>query len=204
MIASRTPKARTREMVISSSVRPLISTRAFGRSSVSGRKRVPRPAARIIAFIGLHPSSSSVQLLLLAMMHDHFHPRPAAQTLRQLLGQIYRAMLTAGTSERDHQVFEATTCISADTGFHQGAGAGEKLVDALLRIEIVDHSGVFAGKTLEALFAPGIRETAAIENESTTVSSLVLGQAAVKGKTKDPHRQLFRLFHSGTQPLQPV
>ena len=33
-------------------VRPLISTSALGRESVSGRKRVPRPAARIMAFMG--------------------------------------------------------------------------------------------------------------------------------------------------------
>jgi hypothetical protein len=30
----------------------LISTRALGRVSVRGRRRVPRPAARIMAFMG--------------------------------------------------------------------------------------------------------------------------------------------------------
>src|SRR5712692_6952332 len=52
MITSVIPKERRRESVISRSVRPLISTRALGRVSVSGRRRVPRPAARIMAFIG--------------------------------------------------------------------------------------------------------------------------------------------------------
>src|SRR5258708_32170438 len=51
MMTSVTPKERRRERVISSSVRPAISTSALGRLSVSGRKRVPRPAARIIAFM---------------------------------------------------------------------------------------------------------------------------------------------------------
>src|SRR5580704_8005599 len=51
MMASVMPKVRRRLTVISRSERPLISTRAFGRVSVRGRRRVPRPAARIMAFI---------------------------------------------------------------------------------------------------------------------------------------------------------
>src|SRR2546428_8827278 len=51
-ITSLIPKERKRERVISSSVRPPSSTRALGRLSVSGRRRVPRPAERIMAFIG--------------------------------------------------------------------------------------------------------------------------------------------------------
>ncbi len=37
--------------MISRRVRPESSTRALGRESVSGRRRVPRPAARTMAFI---------------------------------------------------------------------------------------------------------------------------------------------------------
>src|SRR5881409_2600222 len=51
MITPSTPDARRRSSVISSSVRPATSTNAFGRLSVSGRRRVPRPAASTIAFI---------------------------------------------------------------------------------------------------------------------------------------------------------
>src|SRR5260370_6363833 len=57
MMASRTPKGRKRESVISRRVRPAISTSALGRLAVSGRKRVPRPAARIMAFIRALPSN---------------------------------------------------------------------------------------------------------------------------------------------------
>src|SRR5260370_33087781 len=46
------PKVRKRERVISSRVRPESSTRALGRVSVRGFRRVPKPAARIMAFIG--------------------------------------------------------------------------------------------------------------------------------------------------------
>src|SRR5260370_40161825 len=51
-ITSLSRKVRRRERVISSRVRPESSTRALGRVSVRGFRRVPRPAARIMAFIG--------------------------------------------------------------------------------------------------------------------------------------------------------
>src|SRR5580700_7752392 len=51
MMASVMPKVRRRVRVISRRVRPFSSTRALGRVSVRGRRRVPRPAARILAFI---------------------------------------------------------------------------------------------------------------------------------------------------------
>src|SRR5260370_29787944 len=112
MITSRTPKFCKRESAISSSVRPSISTSALGRSSVSGRKRVPRPAAKIIAFIGASLSQISlswIQLLLLTMTHHYFQSILAAQMFGQLLRQIDRAMLAAGAAERHHQVLEAAT-----------------------------------------------------------------------------------------------
>src|SRR5579862_5341423 len=52
-MTSFTPKERRRARVISSSVRPPISTSALGRWLVSGRRRVPSPAARIMAFGGV-------------------------------------------------------------------------------------------------------------------------------------------------------
>src|SRR5208282_72331 len=179
IITSRTPKLRKRESVISSSVRPLISTSALGRSSVRGRKRVPRPAARIIAFIG--PSLSWIQLLLLAMMYHHLHSILAAQMFCQLLRQIYGSVLAAGTTERHHQVLEPAVLIGADACVHQRLDAGEKLTHAFRLIEIVDYRRVLAGEGLEALFAPGIREAATIENEAAAVAGLVLRrQASVK------------------------
>src|SRR6266436_1483175 len=51
-MTSVTPKVRRRERVISRRVRPESSTSALGRVSVIGRRRVPRPAARIMAFMG--------------------------------------------------------------------------------------------------------------------------------------------------------
>src|SRR5256885_14803675 len=51
-IISVTPKDFRRSMVISRRVRPLRSTRALGMLSGRGRRRVPRAAARVMAFVG--------------------------------------------------------------------------------------------------------------------------------------------------------
>src|SRR6266704_2937119 len=104
------------------------------------------------------------QFLQLKMAHRYFQAVLTAQTFRQLLGEEHGAMLAAGAAERVHQ--------RQDTG--------EKLVHGLLLIEVVDDRSVLAGERLEALFAAGIGEAAAIENEAPAVAAFVLGQAAVK------------------------
>src|ERR1019366_3588856 len=176
-MTSSIPSAHKRVSAISSSVRPLISTSALGRSSVSGRKRVPRPAARIMAFMDSVPSW--VQVLLLAMMHHHFHSTLGAQMIRQPLRQIDGAMLAAGTTEGHHQVLEAATLIRAHACIHQRDRAGEELAHALLLIEIVDDRRIFPGEGLKAFFAAGVREAAAVENKTAAVAGVVLRQAAV-------------------------
>src|SRR5713226_7405953 len=114
------------------------------------------------------------------MPHHHIHPVPAAQTFRQLLRQIYRAMLATGAAERHHQALEAATLIIAHTGIHQRYDAGEKLLYALLLIQIINHRHIFARESLEALFASGIRKAAAVENESAPMPGLVFRRAPVK------------------------
>src|SRR6266446_5980816 len=85
-------------------------------------------------------------------------------------------MLAAGAAERNHQIFEAA-----------------------LLIEIVDHRGVFAGESLEALFASRIREAAAIENEPAPISRFIFRRILVKGKTENPNDQVFGF---GSEALQ--
>src|ERR1019366_7538273 len=131
---------------------------------------------------GRRPESSLswIQLLLLAMMHHHFHTILAAQMFRQLLREIHRAMLAAGAAERHHQVLEAAALIRAHACVHQRHCTSEKLVHALVLIEIVDDRRVFTGEGFEALFSAGIGEAAAIENEAAAIASVVLRQATMK------------------------
>src|SRR5213592_63468 len=100
-------------------------------------------------------------------------------------------MLAAGTAERNHQIFKAALLIVADAGIHKRKDAGEKLMHALLLIEIVDDRSVFTGESLEARFAARIGQAAAIKNEAATVAAFVLGQAAVKGRKRQRWRLRF-------------
>src|SRR5882724_14180 len=100
-MASVTPNERKRLRVISSSVRPAISTSAFGRSFVNGRRRVPSPAASTMAFIGVHSFTERLQA---KVPQPDLHTPPRAQPLGQLLGKVDRAVLPAGASERHHQI----------------------------------------------------------------------------------------------------
>src|SRR6266446_1596537 len=110
MMTSVMPKVRRRVRVISRRVRPASSTRALGRSSVSGRRRVPRPAARIMAFIeGLSLEGFALaEFFEFDMAEDDFEAVAGAEAPGQLLGEEDRAMLAASASERDHQILEAT------------------------------------------------------------------------------------------------
>src|SRR5205807_2474448 len=119
MMTSLIPKERRRASVISSSVRPLISTRALGRVSVSGRRRVPRPAARIIAFIRepaasggwrvirsfgeiTHHGVQHAQLFEFEVADADFNAAAAAQMFCELFGEIDGAVLAAGAAEAHH------------------------------------------------------------------------------------------------------
>src|SRR5882762_5977417 len=108
-------------------------------------------------------------------------------------------MLAAGAAERNHQIFEAALLIVVDARVHQRQDTSEKLMDAFLLIEIVDHRGVFAGESLEALFASRIREAPAIENEPAAISRLIFRQVMVKGKAENPNGQVFGF---GSKALQ--
>src|ERR1700721_2599318 len=99
-------------------------------------------------------------------------------------------MLSARAPERNHEVLESPSLIIAHTGVHQRHHAGQKLMHALLLIEVVDHRGVPAGKRLEALLASGVRQTAPIKNKSPAVPALIFRQAAMEGETENPHHQI--------------
>src|SRR6267142_4203877 len=133
------------------------------------------------------------------MPHGDLQAVPGAQTFCQLLGEENGAMLAAGAAERNHQIFEAALLVVVDARIHQRQDAGEKLMHAFLLIEIVDHRGVFAGESLEALFASRIREAPAIENEPAAISRLIFRQVVMKGKAENPNDQIFSF---GSEALQ--
>ena len=192
---------RRRRSVISRRVCPAISTSALGRSLVSGRNRVPRPAARTIAFIS-RPFSLGLlgfHSFQLAMLHDHFDAGASPQALRDLLREIDGAMLAAGASERNHQMLEAALLVGADAAIHERHHTGEKLMHALLLLEIFDDRRVFAGERFEAIFSARIRKAASIEDKSAAIAAVVFGQAAMEREAENSYDQIVGV---GRQALQ--
>src|SRR5206468_10589551 len=73
---------------------------------------------------------------------------------------------------------------------------------AFLLIEVVDDRSVFAGKSLEALFAAGIRETATIEDEAAAISGFVFRQTLVKRKAENAHDKIVGFAREALQFLR--
>src|SRR6201993_175416 len=108
-------------------------------------------------------------------------------------------MLAAGASKSHHQVLESAALVFIDTGVHQRQSAGKELVHALLLIEVFDYRGIHPGERFKSLFAPGIGQAAAVENESSSIASFVLRPAPVKRKAENPYREVLR---TRGKPLQ--
>src|SRR5579862_176184 len=121
------------------------------------------------------------------MPHNYLNSCPAAQSPGDLLRQIDGSMLPARASERHHQVLKPTLLIVAHAGVYQRHHAGQKLMDAVLLIQIIDYRSVLPGESLKLFFAPGIGQAATVENEPAAIPTLIFGQASMKRKTEDPH-----------------
>src|SRR4029077_18022072 len=103
------------------------------------------------------------------MPHHHLHTDPAAQSFRQLLRKVYRAVLSARAAERNHQALEAATPIRAYTGLNHRYNGGETQSHILLLTEIVDHRRVFACEISKAGFSSRVWKATAIENKPAAV-----------------------------------
>src|SRR5690348_7655881 len=180
------PNDRRRTSVISSSVRPPTSTSALGLLLVSGRRRVPSPAAKIIAFIwrssppSLRRSPPSLphrfgyrrlkpRRLKPQVPHFHFDSTPPAQTLRELFGQKHRPVLPARAPKRHHQILESAFLIIRYAGVHQRKNTRQILMHAFLLVQVLDHRHIFPGQLFEAFFASGIRQTSSVKNKPSAV-----------------------------------
>ena len=86
--ASVKPDAFSLRITCSNIGRPATGTRALGMVSVNGFRRLPKPAANIIAFIPLlHSCCFKRTFYILFTVHQfHFHSEFPVQTFRQMLG----------------------------------------------------------------------------------------------------------------------
>ena len=97
--------------------------------SVKGRNRVPRPAAKIMAFILAYSHISTLNFglkrlfnILFSMYQVHLHAELLVQMFRQVLCRIYGAVLSAGAAEADRQIGEAAFHVALHGSVDKGVG----------------------------------------------------------------------------------
>ena len=164
---------------------PPTSSRAFGVLSVSGRSRLPTPAARIIAFIAASPSCARWRT-------STFTGNCSRRCCRQPLGAVDRAVLAAGAAEGDDEVGEVARLVVLDGLVDQREDVAEEVAHGGLALEERDH-GIVAARQLRVLLEPaGVGQRPAVEHVAAAVSLLVGRHAVLVREALDPHRELQR------------
>src|ERR1700733_3008200 len=102
-------------------------------------------------------------------------------------------MLPARAPKRHHQILKPSPLIIVHAGIHQRHHTGQKLMHALLLVEIVDHRRIATCEHFEALLASGIWQAASIKNKSSAISALTFRQPAMKRETENPPHQIVRI-----------
>src|ERR1051326_2798807 len=102
-------------------------------------------------------------------------------------------MLPAGAPKRHHQVLEAAFLVIIYAGINKGNDITKILVDTFVLRQVIGYLFVFAREISIALFAPGIRQAAQIENESAAIPGIIVRKPLMERKTKDMHGQLLLL-----------
>ena len=97
--------------------------------SVKGRNRVPRPAAKIMAFILAYSHISTLNFglkrlfnILFSMYQVHLHAELLVQMFRQVLCRVHGAVLSAGAAEADRQIGEAAFHVALHGSVDKGVG----------------------------------------------------------------------------------
>ena len=164
----------------------------FGRLSVSGRRRVPRPAAKISAFILLSLENFCVERLLdvlLAVHELHLDVEFLVDMLCHVLRAVDRTVLSAGASEANHQIRESALLVAFHRGVDKGIGVVEKLEYLAVVLKKLYHLVVEARKRLVALILAGVVDGAAVKHVAAAVARRVVGDAFLVGETHHAHRE---------------
>src|SRR5687767_12004627 len=113
------------------------------------------------------------------MLDGHVDPAFASQVPGHLLSHEYRTMLPACAAEGHHEVLETSALIRTDARIHQRHCVGEKLMDALFLVQVLDNGRVLASETLEPHFTARIRKASTVEDEPATVPRLIQRHTAM-------------------------
>src|SRR5262245_37716214 len=112
------------------------------------------------------------------------------QALCELFRKIDGSVLSTGAAKGNHEVFKTTPLVRCDARVYERHHAREKLVDAVMLLEILDDCRVTTRQILVSLLASGIRKRAGIENKSAAVSAFIIRQPFVVRKTESAEHEI--------------
>ena len=117
----------------------------------------------------------------------HLDVKLRVQMLREMLRGIDRPMLSAGTSEANHQVGEAPVDITFHRGIYDLTDVFEEGRDLPVVFQEPDHGLIQSGEVIVTLVFPGIVDRPAIEHESAAVTARVIGDSFLVGEADHLH-----------------
>ena len=109
--------------------------------------------------------------------------------LSKVLGGIDGTMLTTRTAEREHQRGKATLDISAHVGIGKLIDRIEEGQNLTVILQESDHRLIKSRQLFVRLITAGVMGATTVEDITTTIATLILGDALTIGETIDPHHQ---------------
>ena len=107
------------------------------------------------------------------MHHVHLHPELLMQMLCKMLRRIHATVLSASTSEREHEACKSTFDISFHMGVCQFVDAVQEGENLTIVFQETNYRLVKTRKLLVRLITTGAMGGAAVENIASAVSRLV-------------------------------
>ena len=127
--------------------------------------------------------------MLLTMTDTYLNAEFLVDMLRQMLGRIHTAMLTARTAETEHQRGEATLDVTTHMGIGQLIHRVEECQDLTIVLQESDHGLVEACQFLIRLITTGVVGATTVEHVTATVAALILRNPLGKGEAEHTHHQ---------------
>ena len=115
----------------------------------------------------------------------YFYSEFGMQMLCQMLCRIDGTMLSAGTTERDHQIRETTVQITFHRSIHDRIYMFQELRDFPVFLQEVDHWLVQSCKMVVSFIFSRVVDGPAIEYETTAVSARIVRYSFFVGKADD-------------------
>src|ERR1700722_7131518 len=116
------------------------------------------------------------------MMQDDLYMKLIPKMPGQRIGSVYTSVLTAGTAKVDRQAGEPSFDIIFYRDIDDVIDPVEELGHPGLLFQEILHGFVAAGQGLELCYPARIEDTAAVEDKTASVATLIFGYIFAVGK----------------------